>query len=216
MDTQDTTVEITPAPKKKMPLWKQILGAVAGAGFAFVAYQSYAFTAPRLQALVTLPSGAPVDATKPLRTDPMNTNYRSSMSSSWSSSSEEAVFAPAMGAMAAMSSQPAVEPMLDPNITTMQESSSSETWQPEAQMFDEQSSESSSEEFNDIMAAEAESSSSEEPPVPPLYEPTPPLMATMTEHASHLPQSGFGLELVGITALGAALGRRATRRKKSA
>lgn len=41
---------------KKPPLWKQLLGAIAGAAIALVLYEGYVVVTPKLTALVTLPT----------------------------------------------------------------------------------------------------------------------------------------------------------------
>lgn len=53
------------------------------------------------------------------------------------------------------------------------------------------------------------------PPEEPLHEASDPIVAGIPEHSGQLPQSGFGLDLLAFTALGAVMGSRRMRRKRA-
>lgn len=297
-NTQDTRT----AQKKTVPLWKQLVGALGGAAVAFMLYQGYTFTAPRLQALVTLPSApgigdqattrmatdehvekqsriarrireiasrfgrantdsveitrsaVTVEEVSPPTSDPAPTQgetftgpvwpigtvsepnvwnagtTQSSSASSVASSTATNPFndqnrvmygpygwlknAKKYGLVSSFSSVPAVAQVAAPVMGVTAETPSSVVPVAPAAVDAPVTEEAPvSDEAAMVDEAAMHDSASDESTLPDPYELPAPLMAEVSNRGNSLPQSGFGIGLLSLTALGAALGRRATRRR---
>ena len=214
---------------QRSPLWKQLVGALAGAAVAFVLYNGYTFTTTHLMADV-VPPGPIVDAVGRLWPSSTVDSPKSASSASASFPSAAAVsssrvFLGPFGSIRGLkkfyafnaSSQSSFAPVIHATAETSAASSASSA-----------SSVAASSGSAEVVDQEASSSSEEQvelhdaPPVdpsqqiwPPVSEPAPPApvvpaqpLVASVSHASTLPQSGFGLDVLAVSTLGAMIGRK--------
>ncbi len=194
----------------KAPLWKQLLGALTGATIAVVLYQGYTFTSSQLVADVgafqaDVSSGPQESPSAPLM--PWEMGFGAASSPPRRTEQAPAPFP--FGIEPASEPFPAADPMMgpfgpEPHPAAMEESSSSQESSPEAIAQE------------DVPPQMPEPAPMEEPM--PTQESLPEAVHLVTadvpEHGEKLPQSGFGLDLLAVTALGAVIGSR--RRAKRA
>lgn len=206
-----------PDTNTKTSLWKQFLGALAGATVAFMLFQAYAFTSVRLEGALVgnwhpRPSGtlgfpnADAPATEPLVAEAQSSSFSAATAQSSSSvvrtvSPEEFLGTTDTADTAVTAPEAFENPYADAPTPAVAppDTSSSAAAEPVVEF-----------------PAPAEPT---EPPVPvePLSEPIVPADAAVAmAHAGKLPQTGFGLDLIAFTTLGALIGSRRSKNRACA
>ena len=185
----------------KPPLWKQILGALTGATIAVVLYQGYTFTSSQLVADIgAFQADVSSDSQEspPMPLMPWEMGFETSSSAQ----AEQAPPPFPFGIDPTPQQFPPSDPMTDPfaqelHPAAMEESSSSQESSPEA------------------IAQEAPAPIEESAPTQESLPEAVHLVTTdAPAHGVKLPQSGFGLDLLAVAAVGAVVGRRRVNIKK--
>ncbi len=200
----------------KTPLWKQLLGAVIGATVAFVLYQGYTVGSGYVQAALTFDSAGHARPTGTLDSPEIaQATWSSSAASSRSSENRlqlgpfgslrglKKFFQPIPSASSANSS--AAITVTAPAVMAQAAASSSESW----------SSSSWSPPVEPVPVI-AQDVSYPEPvfipeEMPPQSDPVPEITAVAHTNG-RLPQSGFGLDVLAVMAVGAVVGRKRAKR----
>ena len=198
---------------QKAPLWKQLLGALAGATVAFVLYQGYTFTADHLVAGLIMDGPRHVRPTGTLESP---SYFGSASSSSVSSvaaaassqSSSDRAFLGPFGTIRGLKKFFRFGVSSSSSISAVaavpQQSSASTAVQPQSPA-PQPASASSSSVAEQLPELEVSSVPSEPTPAPIVA-------SVVASQSKKLPKSGFGLDVVAVVTLGAVIGKRRAKR----
>lgn len=211
----DTT--ITP----KTPLWKQLLGAIAGALAAFILYQGYTFTADHIAAVTT--GGPRAGVLWPSATASFPNETIDPDASSPSAPGRMRSVVGTGDAPAAMQNEAVVEQQ--PAVIGDSSAATNSIAMEVAPPMEEQAPVEAEPSASDLDVPVEETMVVESAPIPeseplpitaqnPFAAPTMADSATMANNqGTSLPQSGFGIDVVAVMTIGAILGKRKMARR---
>lgn len=185
--------------ENKLPFWKQLLGAIAGATIAIVLHQGYTLASSHFQVMNQALRFDSLQAA--VWTTKILTNDRIRRRASSSSFDRQFVARPSS------------------HVATTVAASSYGPEAPYETNKDELTREPQILESHTAAISKESTHADTGPPIvaitgnEPLQDAVDPIVADVSEHGWRLPQSGFGLDLLAFMALGAVIGRKKAKRK---